>query len=243
LLGEGFRPPQGRRSPGLRPSPEAWECAIEDRTVRPAARARSRPACPFGHPGRLDGLIELGRHRLRELPGPVVQGSGPPASGPPRNSSEYGRSWDTRPAWSCRRTWTDDRPATAADALLGDAERAVGRVVMADVAELVAVGRGPRWCLPYPMAAGDDHPPCVGCQGSPPAAGAGCGTPASTADNARPAWSTRGRRSRQSRPVASAWFSASRAATSSWSRLRTCPDRVLLRSSGRARASSSQRRG
>ena len=85
-------------------------------------------------------------------------------------------------------------------------------------------------------------PPGAGCQGSPPADGSGCGTPASTADNARPAWSTRGRRSRQSRPVASDWFSASTAATSSWSRLRTCPDRVLLRSSGARSASSSQRR-
>jgi hypothetical protein len=68
-----------------------------------------------------------------------------------------------------------------------------------------------------------------------------CGPPASTADNARPISSTRGRRSRQSRPFASAWFSASTAATSSWSRLRTCPDRCCLWSSGARSASRSQR--
>ena len=68
------------------------------------------------------------------------------------------------------------------------------------------------------------------------------GTPARTADSACSAWSTRGRRSRQSRPVASAWFSASTAATSSWSRLRTCLVRFRRWSSGARRASRSHRR-
>jgi hypothetical protein len=86
------------------------------------------------------------------------------------------------------------------------------------------------------------HPPGAGCQGSPPAAGSGCGTPARTADSARSAWSTRGRRSRQSRPVARASFSASTAATNSWRRLRTCPDRLRRWLSGARSASRSQRR-
>jgi hypothetical protein len=64
----------------------------------------------------------------------------------------------------------------------------------------------------------------------PTCGGSWRGAPASTADRARPASSTRGRRSLQSR-TASAWFSASTAATNSWSRLRICPARFLLRSS------------
>jgi hypothetical protein len=76
------------------------------------------------------------------------------------------------------------------------------------------------------------HPPGAGRPGSPPTGNSCCGPPASTADNARPISSTRGRRSRQSCPVASASFSASTAASSSWSRWRVCPDQFLLRSSG-----------
>ncbi len=70
---------------------------------------------------------------------------------------------------------------------------------------------------------------------------AAVGRPA-RADSTRWASSTRGRRSRQSRPVASASFSASTAATSSWSRLRTCAVRFRRWSSGARSASRSQRR-
>ena len=92
------------------------------------------------------------------------------------------------------------------------------------------------------MASGGDPLSGAGCPGSPPAEVSCCGPPASTADSARPISSTRGRRSRQSRPVASASFSVSTAASSSWSRLRACPDQFLLRSSGARSASSSHRR-
>jgi hypothetical protein len=86
------------------------------------------------------------------------------------------------------------------------------------------------------------HPPGAGRPGSPPTGSSCCGPPASSADNAHSAWSTRGRSCRQSRPVASAWFSASTAASSSRSRLRTCPDRICLRSSGARSTSRSHRR-
>jgi hypothetical protein len=82
------------------------------------------------------------------------------------------------------------------------------------------------WCRPS-TASGRGHPPGPGRPGAPPASGSCCGPPASAEDNARSISSTRGRRSVQSRPVASAWFSASTAATSSWSRLRICPDQLL----------------
>ena len=86
------------------------------------------------------------------------------------------------------------------------------------------------------------HPPGTGRPGSPPTGDPCCGPPASTADNVRPISSTRGRRRRQSRPVASASFSASTAASSSWSRRRVCPEQFLLRSSGARSVSRSHRR-
>jgi hypothetical protein len=101
---------------------------------------------------------------------------------------------------------------------------------------------GPASCWPHSTASGGGHPPDAGRPGAPPAGASSCGPPASTADNTRSAWSTRGRRRRQSRPVASAWFSASTAATSSWSRPWTWTDRSRLPSSGARSTSRSHRR-